>query len=128
MIRKHIMPFGTEFRGQGETSFRLWAPSASSVALRLFPAERVLPMAQKDQGWFELITEAGAGVHYQYIIDRQHPVPDPASRFQPAGVHGLSEIVDPQSFSWQHSPWCGRSWEEAVIYELHVGTFSPEGT
>jgi len=128
MNRKHIMPFGAEFRAQGETCFRLWAPQASSVALRLSERERELLMAQKDEGWFELTTEARAGARYQYIIDGQYPVPDPASRFQPAGVHGASEVVDAQSFPWQDALWGGRSWDEAVIYELHVGTFSPEGT
>jgi len=85
-------------------------------------------MSKLQDGWFELITEAGAGNEYQFKIDGHRSVPDPASRFQPSGVHGASEVVDPSAFDWRDENWQGRPWEEAVIYELHVGTFSSEGT
>ena len=128
MMRKHTMPFGAECRAEGQVCFRLWAPKASSVWLHLPEVECEHVMLRKDDGWFELVTEASLGAPYRYVIDRQHQVPDPASRFQPLGVHGASEIIDPQSFAWQDEGWRGRPWEEAAIYELHVGTFSPEGT
>jgi 1,4-alpha-glucan branching enzyme/maltooligosyltrehalose trehalohydrolase len=86
-------------------------------------------MRQLDNGWFELVTDhAGAGTRYQFQIDGGLHVPDPASRFQPQDVHGPSEVIDPAAFDWQDTGWRGRRWEEAVIYELHVGTFTPEGT
>ncbi|MBV9342684.1 MAG: malto-oligosyltrehalose trehalohydrolase [Acidobacteria bacterium] len=126
MKRKHRMPFGAEYRGDGTASFRLWAPRASSLALRL--GEKELPMRRAEEGWFEILTEAQAGSRYHFRIDGQHHVPDPASRFQPRGVHGDSELVDPDAFTWEDENWQGRSWNEAVVYELHVGSFSPEGT
>lgn len=130
MKRKHEMPFGAQRQnGDDETvRFRLWAPKASTVALQLNNPERHLPMLQLDEGWFELVTTASAGAHYAFKIDDQHVVPDPASRLQPSGVHGASEVVDPMAFNWTDSNWRGRPWDEGVIYELHVGTFSPEGT
>ena len=128
MNRKHEMPFGAELRDDGTVRFRLWAPEASSVVLQLKDFERGMPMPKLDEGWFELVTEAGAGTQYTFQIDDQQLVPDPASRFQPSGVHGPSEVIDPLAYDWQDSNWKGRSWDEAVIYELHVGTFSPEGT
>jgi malto-oligosyltrehalose trehalohydrolase len=85
-------------------------------------------MQSVDAGWFELITsEAGPGAQYQFRFENRR-VPDPASRYQPVGVHGPSEVIDPRTFSWKSADWRGRPWEETVLYELHVGTFSPEGT
>ena len=128
MKRKHEMPFGAEIRDDGTVRFRLWAPKAFSVALQLKNLERALPMSRSDKGWFELTTGARAGAHYSFKIDDKETVPDPASRFQHSGVHGPSEVVDPFAYDWQDSNWKGRRWDEAVIYELHVGTFSPQGT
>ena len=79
-------------------------------------------------GWFELtVSEAGAGIRYRFEANGVR-VPDPASRFNPDDVHRASEVIDPAAFAWRDTAWCGRPWEEAVVYELHVGTFSPEGT
>jgi maltooligosyltrehalose trehalohydrolase len=128
MNRKHEMPFSAECRGDDTVRFRLWAPKASSVSVELSDLDRSLPMSRLDAGWFELVTQAGAGAHYGFKIDDQQVVPDPASRFQPKGVHGASEVIDPLAYDWRDSNWRGRPWDEAVIYELHVGTFSPEGT
>jgi maltooligosyltrehalose trehalohydrolase len=127
MKRKHEMPFGAERRGDYTVRFRLWAPKALKVDIQVGD-ERELPMSRLDDGWFELVTKAPAGAHYGFKIDDEHVVPDPASRFQPLGVHGASEVIDPLAFDWQDSDWQGRRWDEAAIYELHVGTFSPEGT
>ena len=129
MKREHEMPFGAECRDDG-TRFRLWAPNASSVCLVLagYP-DRELAMSGADSGWFELVTnEARAGGRYQFKVDDNHPIPDPASRFQPSGIHAASEVIDPTSLDWGDETWQGRPWNEAVIYELHVGTFTPEGT
>jgi malto-oligosyltrehalose trehalohydrolase len=122
------MPFGAEIRDDGSARFRLWAPKASSVTLQLKNLESALPMSKCDEGWFELATEAHVGAQYSFTIDGQQLVPDPASRFQPSGVHGPSEVIDPSAYNWRDANWKGRRWDEAVIYELHVGTFSGEGT
>jgi maltooligosyltrehalose trehalohydrolase len=123
----HRMPFGAEVLDDRQVRFRLWAPGASSVAVDL--SSKLLPMNRLDGGWFELATgEAAAGCKYQFAVEEGRGVPDPASRFQPSGVHGPSEVVDPRIFRWQESNWRGRPWEETVLYELHVGTFTPEGT
>jgi malto-oligosyltrehalose trehalohydrolase len=91
--------------------------------------EICLAMTRSDQGWFELTTDrAQAGSLYRFQIDGGVQVPDPASRFQPRDVHGPSEVVDGASFDWVDDAWKGRPWSEAVIYELHVGTFTEEGT
>src|SRR5579864_7464102 len=128
MKRSHGMPFGAEVLPEGSVRFRLCAPKARRVMLCM-EAGSQLPLAGLEHGWFELITrEAGPGVGYQFQIDGQIKVPDPASRFQPFDVHGPSEVVDASAFDWTDQQWRGRPWEEAVVYELHVGTFTPEET
>ncbi len=128
--RTHPMPFGTAVRPEGRVRFRLWAPGARAVEILLgtegCPAG--LAMSARPDGWFECTTPAGPGTRYRYRVDGGLAVPDPASRSNPDGVHGASEVIDPARFPWEDGDWRGRPWEEAVIYELHVGTFSPEGT
>jgi maltooligosyltrehalose trehalohydrolase len=86
-------------------------------------------MEAREQGWYELATDAAeAGTQYRFRIDGGQEVPDPASRFQPDDVHGPSEVIDATTFDWKDGAWRGRRWEEAIIYELHVGTFTPAGT
>lgn len=133
MKRRHNMPFGAECRGDGSVRFRLWAPAARKVDLCLGDVTRPthLPIESPDEGWFELVTDAvKPGTQYRFRIDEDEArkVPDPASRFQTRDVHGPSEVIDPDAFFWQDHDWKGRRWEEAVIYELHVGTFTPAGT
>ena len=131
MKRRHNMAFGAEYRAGKEVRFRLWGPKAKQVTLHVSGGRRdvTLNMKAAGEGWFELITdEAGPGSRYQFQVDDGLKVPDPASRFQPADVHGPSEVIDPEAFNWSDAGWRGRSWEEAVIYELHVGAFTPEGT
>ncbi len=80
-------------------------------------------------GWARIETDrAKAGARYRYRIDGRTLVPDPASRFQPLDVHGPSEVIDPEEFEWTDDDWTGLSWEAVVFYELHVGTFTPDGT
>lgn len=124
------MPFGAQLLETGGVRFRLWAPAARRVDLCLVEGETetLLPMTRLDEGWFELETErAGSGSRYRFCIDAGMRVPDPASRYQPEDVHGPSEVVDPGAWPWQDEAWLGRPWREAVIYELHVGSFSPQG-
>ncbi|MCC6611094.1 MAG: malto-oligosyltrehalose trehalohydrolase [Burkholderiales bacterium] len=125
------MPFGAEVRNDGATRFRLWAPGAERVDVALGDAASpdVRAMAAAGSGWFEaLVREAPAGTRYRFRIDGKLSVPDPASRCNPDDVHGPSLVVDPLAFEWSDGAWRGRPWEDAIIYELHVGTFTPEGT
>jgi maltooligosyltrehalose trehalohydrolase len=124
------MPFGADVREDGSVRFRLWAPKAQAVGLCLENAhQEYFTLGKQNGGWFELITSAARpGSAYWFQIDGDIKVPDPASRFQPKDVHGPSEVIDPQAFNWNDDRWLGRPWEEAVIYELHVGTFTSEGT
>src|SRR6516162_5520949 len=127
MRRHHELPFGAEPTADG-VRFRLWAPSASAVSLRIEDvAARAIPMLREENGWFSLTTAAARpGMRYRYVVGEK-AVPDPASRRQPAGVHGPSEVVDPAKHVWSDLGWCGRRWEEIVLYELHVGAFSETG-
>lgn len=128
--RRHDMPFGTRITPDG-VLFRLWAPGCERVGLCLadVPHEPVLSMMGCGDGWFELtVPDAGVGTRYQFEVNDGLRVPDPVSRANPDDVHGASEVVDPAAFDWQDEAWRGRPWEEAVVYELHVGTFSPKGT
>jgi len=125
----HGMPFGAEVLPDGQVRFRLWAPSQEAVALVLEDAQRVLPMVGLEDGFFELTTEAAwVGSRYRYQLEDGSRVPDPVSRHQPEDVHGPSVVVDPRAYAWQHTAWRGRPWQEAVLYELHVGAFTKEGT
>jgi len=129
MERKHAMPFGAEVLADGSVRFRLWAPAAKQVTLCLENGGGAYPLLPLENGWFERTSpEATAGSLYRFQIDDQMEMPDPASRFQPQDVHGPSEVVDPTAFQWREDSWRGRPWEEAVIYELHVGAFTTEGT
>ncbi len=126
---RHVMPMGAQVEDDGRVRFRLWAPSARSVALQLDGVRDPLPLKTLPGGWCELLTDAArAGSRYRFLIDGEAAVPDPASRFQPADVDGPSEVIDPRGFDWPADGWRGRPWHEAVIYELHVGTFTRDGT
>jgi malto-oligosyltrehalose trehalohydrolase len=122
------MPFGAQVLPGGGVRFALWAPAARAVELCLdeHPPIRV---AQDADGWAGVdVPHARAGSRYRYRIDGRHLVPDPASRFQPDDVHGASEVIDPTAFAWRDGAWRGRAWEELVFYEIHLGTFTREGT
>ena len=125
------MPFGAELLPGGGVRFRLWAPGARTVALALeLPADpELLAMEPLDDGWFGLdCWSAGVGSDYRFAIDGLRRVADPASRCNPQGVHGPSRVCDPRAFGWAGRGWHGRPWAGAVVYELHVGTFSAEGS
>jgi maltooligosyltrehalose trehalohydrolase len=130
----HDMPFGAAVLPDGRVRFRLWAPDSERVELGLSTAAetRVLGMQAVTPGWHELVVaRAPAGTRYQFLVQsRDGPlaVPDPASRSNPGGVHEASEVVDPAAYVWKSSQWRGRPWSEAVVYELHVGSFTAEGT
>ena len=130
--RQHEMPFGAQVLPDGRVRFRLWAPGAAEVSLVLESdggSARILPLEKLADGWAELVThEAHAGSRYRFSLDGGPAVPDPASRRNGEGVHAASEVIDPRAFVWTDDSWRAPPWSEAVIYELHVGTFTPEGT
>ena len=132
--RLHRMRFGAQPLGPpgSGTRFVLWAPGCEHVRLEIVDAAGALrdtrEMPRRDGGWFELAcADLGAGTRYRYRVRDDLAVPDPASRWNPQDVHGPSEVVDPRSFDWHHPGWTGRPWRGAVLYELHVGTWTPEG-
>ncbi|WP_448206339.1 malto-oligosyltrehalose trehalohydrolase [Azospirillum sp. sgz302134] len=127
--RAHAMPFGAQVLPDGSVRFALWAPSAEHVTLRLEDTQGILPMGRRGDGWFEWTTaQAQPGTRYLFELENGAKVPDPASRHQPEDVHGPSEVIDPTTFRWTDEGWAGRPWHETVLYELHVGTFTPDGT
>jgi maltooligosyltrehalose trehalohydrolase len=112
-----------------DCEFCVWGQAAGRIVLRLMSRGETWDLAMRQDGeYFRLQTVAGAGDRYFYIVDDHKPVPDPVSRFLPQGVHGPSEIVDPADFSWSDQDWRGLLLKDYVIYELHLGTFTPEGT
>lgn len=126
--REQETKFGTQITEKG-VRFRLWAPQKNAVSIKIYEPMQVLPMKALPRGWFELEVEGvGPGTRYRFVMEDGTEVPDPASRFQPEDVHGPSEIIDPLAFEWTDIGWRGRPWEEVVLYEVHVGTFTPEGT
>lgn len=120
---------GAMYLGNGRCRFLVWAPNVKRVELRLLtPHERSLPMQPRDRGYFEVTAEdVGPDTRYCYRLDGQRDRPDPASRFQPEGVHLASAVVDPQ-FAWTDQRWHGIPLHRYITYEMHVGTFTPEGT
>lgn len=127
------LPFGAQPLPGGAVRFRIWAPARSDIALILDedPAGSgtVLPMTRAADGWFELVTEqAQPGSRYRYQVADGFRVPDPAARAQAGDVHDPSQVIDPAAFTWQNHAWRGRPWEETILYELHVGAFTPDGT
>lgn len=137
--------YGATYR-DGQTEFRLWAPNAKQVVVRLLrggrPEHQDYEMRrlgsadfgipdfadEPDADTFELTIDARPGDRYFYILDGGKPIPDPVSRYLPEGVHGPTEIVDPTTFRWTDEKWRGLEFAKYVIYEIHVGTFTPEGT
>ncbi|MEM6763239.1 MAG: alpha-amylase family glycosyl hydrolase, partial [Pseudomonadota bacterium] len=109
----------------GGARFCLWAPDVSTLSLRTPKGD--LPMQSQADGWFALETDAvPVGGAYAFVLPDGFAVPDPAARAQMGDVHGPSKLVDPQAFRF--SPFKARPWSETIIYEMHVGTFTPEGT
>lgn len=112
--------------------FRVWAPKAKEVSVVLLggrgEGEKTVSLSSGTGGYFEtLVREAQVGSRYFFKLEDQGRYPDPTSRYQPEGVHGPSEVISPD-FEWSDREWKGLPLEELVIYELHVGAFSPEGT
>jgi maltooligosyltrehalose trehalohydrolase len=110
------------------TRFRVWSPATEEVELLLEGGAAVLLERQPGGFHSALVPEVGAGARYKYRLDGRGPFPDPASRRQPEGVHGPSEVVDPFGYQWSDGDWGGLDPATLVVYELHMGTFTDEGT
>ncbi len=127
---------GTTYHGNGGCEFTVWAPRPESVSLQLLDPTaadpRSIPMQQQDHSyWTVHVADVAPGTRYLYELHYgDHTIlrPDPASHSQPEGVHQASQVVDHQSFNWQDHSWSGIALTDMVIYELHVGTFTPAGT
>lgn len=134
-LSRHL-PVGAEIVPEGGVHFRVWAPERKNVDVVLesenhTSSEEVCSRLQpENEGYFAgHIPEAHAGVLYRFRLDGgPQPYPDPASRFQPQGPHGSSQVIDPTDFKWTDNDWKGIGAEGQVLYEMHIGTFSKEGT
>ena len=125
------LPIGAECLRSGGVHFRVWAPRAKRVTVVLGAGgdEGESALAAETSGYFSgFVPEAAEGTLYRFRLDEGGPYPDPASRFQPEGPSGPSRVVDPATFRWTDAGWAGAPLREQIIYELHVGTFTAEGT
>ncbi|MEX2115226.1 MAG: malto-oligosyltrehalose trehalohydrolase [Pirellulales bacterium] len=131
---KRRLPIGAEVLSGDGVDFRVWAPRRRRVTVAFGPTpeslDQSLELKPDDGGYFGgFAAQAAAGTRYGFRLDDDATVyPDPASRFQPEGVHGPSEVIDPSSFAWSDGDWSGKPLHGQVLYELHLGTFTPEGT
>lgn len=122
------MTLGAQVESVG-VRFRVWAPKRARVDVVLEESGRSFPLLKDEAGYFSgLVPIATAGMRYRYRLDNGEAYPDPCSRYQPQGPHGPSLIVDPSAYEWRTAGWPGVRMPGQVIYELHVGTFTPEGT
>jgi maltooligosyltrehalose trehalohydrolase len=122
------MKIGANYLGDDRCEFTIWAPDADAVAVKIVePQERLVPMQQKEGYWSVIASDIPPGTLYFYQLNGEETRPDPTSNFQPQGVHGPSQVVDHQ-FTWSDQNWPGIALEDLIIYELHVGTFTPEGS
>ncbi|MBV9266885.1 MAG: malto-oligosyltrehalose trehalohydrolase [Acidobacteriaceae bacterium] len=108
-------------------NFRVWGPNAGDIAVSI--GDRSFPMQKDQRGWWSVrVEEASAGTDYQFLVDGKEPVPDPRAQYQPEGIHGPSRLVDHSRFKWTDRHWQARPLSSAIFYELHIGTFTREGT
>jgi Domain of unknown function (DUF3459)/Carbohydrate-binding module 48 (Isoamylase N-terminal domain) len=128
----HCLPFGAQPCGAlcatPRTHFRVWAPGSTQVQLELDTGfgPLLVPMAAAGTNWFEVFADCGAGALYRYRLDDAVSIPDPASRSQPEGLNGPSEVIDPRAFTWRNTFWHGRAWEDIALYAIRphaVGGF-----
>ena len=129
-----------------QCQFLVWAPHVKNVEVRILDprdsfsaattvqvpnrgGDRLIPLEKRIRGYHAgVVAGVEPGTRYVYCLDGEKERPDPASSFQPAGVHGPSQVIDPKAFRWSDSNWRGISLEDYIIYEIHVGTFTPEGS
>ncbi|HET9130921.1 MAG TPA: hypothetical protein VFO86_08240, partial [Terriglobia bacterium] len=128
------LPVGAEPQPSGGAHFRVWAPRRKTVEVMLGRSDAgagVVPyeLDREGSGYFSgIILDAAPDMLYRYRLDRKNSYPDPASRFQPDGPHGPSQIIDPGAFGWTDGNWRGIQLAGQIVYEMHIGTFTREGT
>ena len=123
------LPVGSEIAPDGGVHFRVWAPRRSTVAVALDGEAGATGLTSEPGGYFSgQVRQARAGSTYRFLLDDETALPDPASRFQPDGPHGPSMVIDPTAFRWKHTAWRGVAPARRVLYEMHIGTFTREGT
>src|SRR5436305_3549673 len=122
------LPIGAEALPKGGVDFRVWAPRCRELTVEIENL-RPIPLSAEAGGYFSTqVDEARPGMRYRFRpYNSDQAYPDPASHFQPEGPHGPSEVVDPRVFRWTDAEWCGCRRDELVIYEMHIGTFTPQG-
>jgi maltooligosyltrehalose trehalohydrolase len=131
-MRKDLLPQGADLVTEG-VRYRVWAREARQVEALVWTgddeAPRIIPLALDASGYYHGLDHQGqAGDLYKYRLNGKEDYPDPASRYQPEGVHGRSMVIDSRQFTWRHTEWSAPPLRNLVIYELHVGSFTPEGT
>jgi maltooligosyltrehalose trehalohydrolase len=127
------LQFGASLRGDETVEFRVWAPNLTSLEVRILGERaRTIPMTRSlnsaDSEFVAVVPQVREGTDYFYVLDGERERPDPVSRWQPRGVHSPSRVVNPASFHWSDQRWAGIPLKEFIIYELHPGTFTREGT
>ena len=129
-IAPATLSLGAQPLDEGRARFRVWAPRRRTVEVLLIEPQgvRALPLQEESHGYFAGTHAVAVGTRYKYRLDGGDAFPDPCSRFQPEGPHGPSQVVDPNRFAWTDAGWKGIEAHGQVLYELHVGTFTPEGT
>ena len=128
-VTSNSMRLGAQVTTDGGVEFLLWAPKSRSVFVRICGSNELVPMESLADGYHHaILPNLKPGTRYFYRLENGREFPDPASRFQPEGVHGPSQVFDPETFKWTDRKWKGRSLGTTIFYELHVGTFTKEGT
>jgi maltooligosyltrehalose trehalohydrolase len=127
------LQFGASVRDDSTAEFRVWAPNLTNLSVRILGEHpRTIPMTRstdpQSAEFVAIVPEVSEGTDYVYVLEGERERPDPVSRWQPHGVHGPSRIVNPASFRWSDQEWSGIPLKDFIIYELHTGTFSREGT
>jgi malto-oligosyltrehalose trehalohydrolase len=125
--------FGAHWQSDRQVRFGLWAPACAAIRVELFgpsaDGTQLIEMSRAEDGYHTaFLADIDPGQLYRFVLPDGTRIPDPASRFQPHDVHGFSEVIDSAAYPWQDGAWRGRPWHEAVIYELHIGTFTGPGT
>ncbi|WP_114783648.1 malto-oligosyltrehalose trehalohydrolase [Botryobacter ruber] len=121
---------GAEYRGNNRCAFTVWAPEKDSMYVHLVsPRKQKVKMKKDKLGFYRAeVDKVAPGSLYYFMPDGEKDFPDPASHFQPEGVHGPSQVVDHSAYVWHDEHWHGLPFKDLILYEIHVGTFTPEGT
>ncbi|MEW6264182.1 MAG: malto-oligosyltrehalose trehalohydrolase [Thermodesulfobacteriota bacterium] len=128
-MNRNQINLGADYLGEDQTSFRVWAPQVKALAVHLVsPRDRIVNLVKDERGYYQgRIKDVAPGTEYLYRLEDRVDYPDPASRFQPHGVHGPSAVVN-LDFPWEDRGWGGLPLDDYIIYELHAGAFTEAGT